>query len=41
MNKKDFDRDSNIVVKVIESPGWWKPDTSNWYMNITPEFQPE
>ena len=23
----DFDGDSNIVVKVIESPGWWKPDT--------------
>ena len=26
---KDFDGDSNIAVKVIENPGWWKPDTSS------------
>lgn len=41
MNKKDFDRDSNLSVKIKESPLMVRADMSSWYMKITLELQPE
>jgi len=29
-----------VFQKGIASRGWWKPDASKRYLNITPELQP-
>ena len=41
MNKKDFDRDSNLSVKIKDSPLMLRADMSILYMKITLELQPE
>ena len=35
---KNEDGDSSFIRSFPESPGWWKPDTSNIKSKITPEL---
>lgn len=36
---KNADEDSRAYLKETENQGWWKPDASKIYLNITSELQ--
>ena len=36
---KNVDEDSRLYLNDAENRGWWEPDTSRIYLNITSELQ--